>query len=97
MHLKLRLADSMNTYNAALIALRDKGYRIWLEPDEDDEDLGDFWAHKDGRDFVAADPLRLLGLVAMWEARGDDWHPTQDEPDVYEEVLAEAYSEEQDE
>jgi hypothetical protein len=34
-----------------------------------------FWdADKDGRVFSADSAESLLGLIAMWEQRGDDWH-----------------------
>ena len=43
-------------------------------------------AKKDGREFSATTEAELLGLVAMWEVRGDDWKTKPGEPDVYDEL-----------
>jgi len=83
----LRLADAMNTYNAALGAIRGKGFRVYLVPDAREDHLGTFWAIKDRRDFIASDPLRLLGLISMWEYWGDDWQ-TQGDANLYQEVVS---------
>jgi hypothetical protein len=91
MRVKLQMADAMNTYNAALLVLQDKGYRLWLEPsDENEEEYGRWHAERDGRVFVAWDPLRLLGLVAIWEHRGDDWRQRKDEEDLYSRIPKDA-------
>jgi hypothetical protein len=74
-----RLADAMNTYNSALVVLRSKGYQLYIYPDEREGYLGDYWAIKDKRDFIAKDPLRLLGLVSIWEYFGDQWEDTPEE------------------
>jgi hypothetical protein len=91
MSLKLKIADAMNTYNVALLTLQHKGYRLWLEPsDENEDEYGEWCAEKDGRVFIAWDPLRLLGLVAMWEDRGDDWHRKKGEDNLYEKIPKDA-------
>jgi hypothetical protein len=74
-----RLADAMNTYNSALVVLRRKGYQLYIYPDEREGYLGDYWAIKEKRDFIAKDPLRLLGLVSIWEHFGDQWEDTPEE------------------
>jgi hypothetical protein len=74
-----RLADAMNTWNSALVVLRRKGYQLYIYPDEREGYLGDYWAIKDQRDFIAKDPLRLLGLVGIWEYFGDQWENTLEE------------------
>lgn len=89
----LRLADAMNTFNRALSVVRSKGYQIYYMPD-DREDYGDFWAILNQRDFIAADPLRLLGLIALWEHFGDEWQ-AKAVPDIYDEVLRQAFPEEE--
>ena len=71
----------MNTYKYALTVVRDKGYKIFLLPDTREEFLGDYWAVKGGRDFIASDPLRLLGLIGIWERYGDDWYTGSNQPD----------------
>lgn len=67
----LRIADAANTLNPALSVLRDKGFHLYVVPHREAFDT--YWAIKDRRDFIADDPLRLLGLVALWEHLGDDW------------------------
>ena len=38
-------------------------------------------AEKDNRLFSATNPMELLGLIAMWEIRGDTWRPKdRDDP-----------------
>lgn len=71
-----------NTYNPCLVVLRQKGYRLWVEGRKD----RNIWcARKAHREFAAYSAPELLGLVAMWEARGDDWQTSQ--PDIYSELL----------
>lgn len=74
---KFRICDAMNTWMPALNLLRSRGYSLFISPDSRPEFYGDFWAIKDGRDFVADTPLALFGLIAIWEAHGDgeDWQP----------------------
>ena len=86
---------SLAPQNPSLITLREKGYEIGMygptyddgeEPKE--EHMGNWWANKDSHEFVAGTPLELLGLVALWEARGDDWCRDND-PDIYSKILDE--------
>ena len=70
----LSLTDAGSTYNPALVVLRDKGYSLYFVPDERPAFFGDYLAIKERRVFSATDPLRLLGLVALWEHEGDDWY-----------------------
>lgn len=87
--LSIRVAG--NTQNPALITLQQKGYRLWLEPDDPKLPEPDFLnlnAEKDGRYFSATGPEELLGLVAIWEARGDDWHHHKNEPNLVLELIA---------
>ncbi len=70
---KVRLAEAGTTYNYALAVIYDKGYKVFLYPDPHDEGNDDLWAIKDGWEFVASNPLTLLGLIGIWERFGDDW------------------------
>jgi hypothetical protein len=70
---KVRIASAGNTGNHALEALKAKGYSVVLYPNASEDGLQDYWATKDGRDFIARDPVEVLGLVALWEQFGDDW------------------------
>lgn len=83
-----------NTENPALLALRAKGYRVWLEYTRYDDPKNplypyqpDYQAEKDGAYFSATTAVELLGLVAIWEARGDDWRSKQTEPDILDELM----------
>lgn len=82
---KLRLADAGNTHNYALEIIRSKGYSIYLYPDEREEFYGNLWAIKDKHDFIATNPLSLLGLIALWEHFGDEWR-AQSVPNIEDEI-----------
>ena len=49
-----------NVHNTALVILQQKGYRVWTEDAQQR-----YCAEKDGWDFMADDPVQLLGLVAI--------------------------------
>jgi hypothetical protein len=70
---KVRIASAGNTADHALEALRARGYTVVLHPAASDDGLNKYLATKDGRDFIASDPVEVLGLVALWEHFGDDW------------------------
>ena len=81
---RISLVASGNTYNPSLLALRDKGYHVWLEhPDDEDRTL--WCAFKDDHDFLAYSGPELLGLVVLWEHFGDDWN--RQSPDIYGELI----------
>lgn len=77
-----------NTENPCLLALRAKGYKLtlWFTRDRAGDYQQDYDAEKDGRLFSATTPAELLGLVAMWEVRGDDWQTRAGEPYIYDEL-----------
>jgi len=90
--LKLLIREAGNTHNPALIVLREKGYSLWIEPDQDEEsEYTDWRAEKNDRQFSATDPNVLLGLVAMQEWRGDSWQCKVVEPDISDELFSKAY------
>lgn len=69
-----------NTMVPAVMTMRAKGYAVtsfWRDGEEH------FAAEKDGNRFEAADPVAVLGLVAMYEVRGDALTPTDDEVDEF--------------
>lgn len=68
-----RLSAEANTYNPALRIIKSKGYKIFLYPDQSDDLYGTYWAIKENRDFIAEDPLQLLGIITIWETNGDHW------------------------
>jgi len=93
--LSIRIAG--NIRQPALLALKTKGYKLKLEYTKT-KDKNDLWypylpdweAEKDGCIFSATTPVELLGLVSMWETRGDDWQPGKEEPNLYEELISSA-------
>jgi hypothetical protein len=83
---KLTIGAAGNTGPKCLFTLRDKGYELshysvesknkdWIEANYSDT----FDAKKDGRFFSAGSPEELLGLIAMWETRGDGWQNHSEE------------------
>jgi hypothetical protein len=91
----------MNTHNPALITLKKKGYELWIDPPKTEEgevdlsqhEIGLWWAKKQEHEFYADDPLSLLGLVSIWESRGDSWI-NEDDVDIYDQLLTETYGDE---
>jgi len=88
---KFKIGDAMNTYNVALLTLKSRQYNVWLEPGENEDETGYWHANRDDAEFIAFDPLRLLGLVAMWEQRGNNWERMQNEGNIYDELLTNTY------
>ena len=83
-----RLSEVHDVGNVSIVILRGKGYRVWWEASERPS-ADDWWAEKEGREFVARSPLALLGLVALWEGRGDEWQEKPGEPDVLRQLKQE--------
>jgi hypothetical protein len=84
-----------NTGLPCLLALREKGYRLRLDyyrlggPEVASPHYRlDYQAECDGGRFSATTPEELLGLVAMWEVRGDDWRLKPDEGTIDDELHA---------
>jgi hypothetical protein len=84
-----------NTQLPCLLALRAKGYRVWLDyhrrgsPEVASPDFQlDYQAECEGGYFSATTPEELLGLVAMWEVRGDDWRLKPGEGVIEDELHA---------
>jgi hypothetical protein len=87
------IVDAANTYNWALVIVKSKGYKTFLYPDKREEYFGDFWAIKGRRVFIGADPLRLLGIITLWETLGDNWQ-AQDKlayENLYDEISQRAF------
>ena len=84
-----RLSEVHDVSNVAIITLGERGYRVWWEASER-LSADDWWAEKEGREFVAKSPLGLLGLVTLWESRGDEWQKRPGEPDLVGRLKAEA-------
>jgi hypothetical protein len=89
---KVSIASAGNTGNHALDVLHAKGYSVVVYPDASDNGLNRYWATKDGRDFIAPDPVEVLGLVALWEQFGDDWRD-QRVPSHHDALMGAAFPE----
>ena len=78
----LTLFAAGNTYNPCLVILRDKGYLLNAEVDEDRL----IWsAQKAGLECGATSPPELLGMVILAETFGRGWQAEM--PDIFGEVL----------
>lgn len=75
------LSAYLNVYNTALVVLERKGWALRY-----DKERGWWFAQKDGWEFLADDPMQLLGLVSIFEhhapkAKAEYWWKI-DEPDL---------------
>ena len=95
--MSFRLVDAANTHNPALVVLREMGFALGIyEPTYDEgetrseDDFGHYYARKGDNEFVAGDPLSLLGLVSIWQQRGEQWR-RDDDPFIIMELYEEAW------
>ncbi len=86
-----QIGTAGNTANPTLYALKQKGYAVTLSywRDGNGDFSSSYTAMKEGRRFIAESPEELLGLVAMWEVRGDDWRSSTDEEQAWRDALFE--------
>ncbi|MAG92776.1 MAG: hypothetical protein CMJ48_03375 [Planctomycetaceae bacterium] len=87
---KLSIRIAGNTLIPCLQAIAAKGYSIdhyFLGDTPGDWDDPQWDAERDGRTFGATSPEGLLGLIAMWEIRGDDWHIKDGDADLYDRLV----------
>jgi hypothetical protein len=74
-----------NVFNTALAMLQRKGFRVWTE-----QDGNLVCAERDGWDFMADDPVQLLGLIAIYEAHQPAKHTEYwwkiDEPRLWDKI-----------
>lgn len=82
------LAEAMNTYNIALYAIKEKGYKIKLELDEAEEEIISWIATKGAINISAFNPLSLLALVVVIEQYGEEWKQIET-GNLYDEILEE--------
>ena len=87
---KLGISVAGNTLIPTLQPIHAKGYTIthYFLNDTPGEWENPQWdAVKDGRIFSATSPEALLGLIAMWKIRGDDWRHKDNERDLYDRLV----------
>jgi hypothetical protein len=68
------IAAAGNVLPAALESLRALGYSVSVT-----ESGGLCKAQKGNVSLIAEEPLMLLGLVKLYEVRGAQWHPSEEE------------------
>lgn len=74
--IRVGICSAGNTLIPCLQTIVAKGYTVkhYFLNDTPGEWENPQWdAEKDGCIFSATSPEALLGLIAMWEVRGDDW------------------------
>ena len=76
-------ASAANVIVPAYLALQQKGYHVWCEGSADVSGEDTWYAENSCCRFVAEDPVTLLGLVAMYETRGDDWTASDQQIDEF--------------
>ena len=76
---QINLTAAGNVFAPALAVLRKLGFKVTLlaQASQSAEQL--FQAERPGLRLRAEDPLLLLGLAKLIEARGADWKPTDAE------------------
>jgi hypothetical protein len=77
------IVSAGNVLVPAYLALVEKGYRVTRVKTGRADDPEEWCATKGAAQFVAEDPLSLLGLVAMREVRGRAWRAADDEIDGF--------------
>jgi hypothetical protein len=93
---RTRIRVAGNTAAPALYALRAKGYVVTLsyvrldDGGRSSDYVAEYAAEKDGCLFSATTAEELLGLVAMWEVRGDGWRACTDLERAWHDALVEA-------
>ncbi len=92
------LASHPNVYNTCLQVLAERGFRATISPG--DEEAQDSWvASREGVELWADNPIELLGLVAVWEARWPGayepwwWSRGNTGPSLWEQARDEAEAE----
>ena len=87
----MRIATAGNSNTAAFCALISKGYTLSVKL-KSDKKTGWYIAKLGANEFIGNSPIETLGLIAMFEKRGDDWKPTNKEVEEFTEFEVQAYS-----
>ncbi|EFV8439238.1 hypothetical protein ACX6GQ_002433 [Escherichia coli] len=91
---EIRIRIAGNTAAPCFHVLKNKGYKVTMETHALSDDcldcVYDWCAEKNGQFFSATSPEELLGLVAMWEVRGNDWRANLNEINTYQKAIEES-------
>jgi len=84
---KVKIGISANTAAPCLRIIQSKGFVVSVSTHLLSDDVWsavhDYSAEKEGLFFNASNLEELLGLIVMWEHRGDSWHAKHDEVEAY--------------
>ena len=72
---KMKLFDALNTWPIALFMIKNKGYKIGIELENNE--ITSYKAIKDKNEISGINPLVLLALVNIGEDYGEKWHKIQ--------------------
>lgn len=78
----MRIASAANVEVPAILALESIGFIVSSRIISTEHEM--VWtATGKGDEYVAEDPLSLLGLIKLHEVRGDNWQASDDDIDNY--------------
>ena len=93
----VRIGINANTSIPSFIVIKSKGYeisaKIYTKKEKDARLQYDFTAKKDNNTFMGTNLEEVLGLITMWEIRGQnnaDWRANHDETFDYDKIIDEA-------
>jgi len=76
----MSLSAAANVLVPAYLVLQSKGYQVSRLQTEETE----FWiAEGNGHRFVADSTIDLLGVIAVYEARGENWPASDEDLEMY--------------
>src|SRR5262245_54935130 len=79
---KTTIADAGNVLVPAYLVIIQKGYSVAHEKLGYEEE--ELWiAENPSNRFVAEDPLHLLGLITLYETRGEEWEASDNEIEAF--------------
>ena len=70
----MHLEAAGNTVVPAILLIRQMGYTFTF-----DKEKSHCLAEKDGISFGAEDPVMVLGLIKLFEMKGENWRASDDE------------------
>lgn len=83
----VKIGISGNTAGPCYFAIKSKGYEIDITsgvfPEAPHDRIFQFDAIKGDLFFSATSPEELLGLIHMWEIRGENWQMSIEESNTY--------------
>ena len=86
----VKIASAGNSDTVCYGALIQKGYSVSIIVNSSGR-TGQYKAEKDQMIFIGDSPIETLGLVALYELRGEDWRNTQEEFDAFIALENEAF------